>query len=146
MRRLNLGLSEEAYQNLEALRIRMDKPSKAEVLRSAVALLNLAELQKSEGKRLAIISEEGEVVTFIELTLKEGKVTNLQNPIEEILSILTEQEKRVICLRIGIVDEEPGRRRSLSEIARELNVTRYRIRQIEAKALQKLRIPIPAFH
>lgn len=68
MRRLNLELSEEAYQNLEALRKKMDKPSKAEVLRSAVALLNLAESQKSKGKRLAIISEEGEVVSIIEPT------------------------------------------------------------------------------
>ncbi len=70
-------------------------------------------------------------------------MTNLQNPIEEVLSILTEREKRVIRLRIGMVDEEPGRRRPLSEIARELNVTRYRIRQIEDKALKKLRLPLP---
>ncbi len=70
-------------------------------------------------------------------------MTNLQPPIEEVLSILTEREKRVIRLRIGMVDEEPSRRRSLSEIARELNVTRYRIRQIEDKALKKLRLPLP---
>ncbi len=67
MRRLNLELSEEAYQNLEVLRKKMDKPSKAEVLRSAVALLDLATLQKSNGKGLAIVDENGEVASRIEL-------------------------------------------------------------------------------
>ena len=67
MRRLNLELSDEAYENLEMLRKKMNKASKAEVLRSAVALLDLAEMQKSKGKRLGIIGENGEVTSRIEI-------------------------------------------------------------------------------
>ena len=67
MRRLNLELSEEAYENLEMLRKKMNKTSKAEVLRSAVALLDLAEMQKSKGNRLGIIGENGEVTSRIEI-------------------------------------------------------------------------------
>ena len=67
MRRLNLELSEEAYQNLEMLRKMMNKPSKAEVLRSGVALLDLVQLQKSKGKGIGIIGEDGQASTRIEI-------------------------------------------------------------------------------
>jgi len=58
MRRLNLELSQEAYEKLEALRKRMGKPSKAEVLRSAVGLLELVRLQKARGKSLVLLNDE----------------------------------------------------------------------------------------
>jgi len=67
MRRLNLELSEEAYETLEMLRKRMDKTSKAEVLRSAVALLQLAASEKAKGKRLAILNGADEVDARIEI-------------------------------------------------------------------------------
>lgn len=67
MRRLNLELSEEAYETLEMLRQRMDKTSKAEVLRSAVALLQLAASEKAKGKRLAILNGDEEVDARIEI-------------------------------------------------------------------------------
>ena len=67
MRRLNLELSDEAYENLEMLRKKMNKASKAEVLRSAVALLDLANSQKAKGKRLGIIDEDGKVSARIEI-------------------------------------------------------------------------------
>ena len=67
MRRLNLELSEEAYETLEMLRQRMDKTSKAEVLRSAVALLQLAAAEKAKGKKLAILNGDEEVDTRIEI-------------------------------------------------------------------------------
>ena len=57
---------------------------------------------------------------------------------EEVLSTLTEREKKVLTLRFGLED---GRARTLEEVGREFNVTRERIRQIEAKALRKLRHP-----
>ena len=62
----------------------------------------------------------------------------LKEQIEEVLSGLTDRERRVLQLRFGLED---GRSRTLEEVGREFNVTRERIRQIEAKALRKLRHP-----
>ncbi|MGN1243416.1 MAG: sigma-70 family RNA polymerase sigma factor, partial [Candidatus Enterosoma sp.] len=61
--------------------------------------------------------------------------------INEVLSQLTEREARVIRLRYGLED---GKGHTLEEVGREFNVTRERIRQIEAKALKKLRHPARA--
>ena len=58
--------------------------------------------------------------------------------LEEVLGTLTEREQKVLTLRFGLED---GRARTLEEVGREFNVTRERIRQIEAKALRKLRHP-----
>ena len=57
---------------------------------------------------------------------------------ESVLEGLTGRERRVLQLRFGLED---GRTRTLEEVGREFNVTRERIRQIEAKALRKLRHP-----
>ena len=56
----------------------------------------------------------------------------------EMLATLTSREKKVLELRSGLAD---GRTRTLEEVGKEFNVTRERIRQIEAKALRKLRHP-----
>jgi len=63
----------------------------------------------------------------------------LKEQIDKVLSELTEREKRVLQLRFGLKD---GHARTLEEVGREFNVTRERIRQIEGKALRKLRHPI----
>ena len=62
----------------------------------------------------------------------------LQEQISKLLGTLTEREQRVLTLRFGLDD---GRTRTLEEVGKEFNVTRERIRQIEAKALRKLRHP-----
>jgi len=62
----------------------------------------------------------------------------LRGQINEVLAELTDRERRVILLRFGLVDD---RARTLEEVGQEFNVTRERIRQIEAKALRKLRHP-----
>jgi len=62
----------------------------------------------------------------------------LKEQIDDVLSTLTPREQRVLQLRFGLED---GRSRTLEEVGREFNVTRERIRQIEAKALRKLRHP-----
>ncbi|MBO5543883.1 MAG: RNA polymerase sigma factor RpoD [Oscillospiraceae bacterium] len=62
----------------------------------------------------------------------------LREQLEEVLDTLAPREKKVLELRFGIVD---GRTRTLEEVGKEFNVTRERIRQIEAKALRKLRHP-----
>ena len=64
--------------------------------------------------------------------------TLLKEQLAEVLDTLTEREQKVLRLRFGLDD---GRARTLEEVGREFNVTRERIRQIEAKALRKLRHP-----
>ena len=64
--------------------------------------------------------------------------TLLKEQLVEVLDTLTEREKKVLTLRFGLED---GRARTLEEVGKEFNVTRERIRQIEAKALRKLRHP-----
>jgi len=68
----------------------------------------------------------------------EAAFTLLKEQLVEVLSTLTEREQKVLRLRFGLDD---GRARTLEEVGREFNVTRERIRQIEAKALRKLRHP-----
>ena len=64
--------------------------------------------------------------------------TLLKEQLMEVLDTLTDREKKVLTLRFGLED---GRARTLEEVGKEFNVTRERIRQIEAKALRKLRHP-----
>ncbi|MCI6306138.1 MAG: RNA polymerase sigma factor RpoD [Subdoligranulum sp.] len=64
--------------------------------------------------------------------------TLLREQLSEVLDTLTDREEKVLRLRFGLVD---GRPRTLEEVGKEFNVTRERIRQIEAKALRKLRHP-----
>ncbi|MBQ8080157.1 MAG: sigma-70 family RNA polymerase sigma factor, partial [Oscillospiraceae bacterium] len=64
--------------------------------------------------------------------------TLLKEQLEEVLSTLTDREANVLRLRFGLID---GRARTLEEVGAQFNVTRERIRQIEAKALRKLRHP-----
>jgi RNA polymerase primary sigma factor len=64
--------------------------------------------------------------------------TLLKEQLDEVLSTLTDREQKVLKLRFGLDD---GRARTLEEVGKEFNVTRERIRQIEAKALRKLRHP-----
>ena len=62
----------------------------------------------------------------------------LRETVEDVLASITGRERRILQLRFGLED---GRSRTLEEVGREFGVTRERIRQIEAKALRKLRHP-----
>ncbi|WP_138159270.1 RNA polymerase sigma factor RpoD [Peptoniphilus catoniae] len=64
--------------------------------------------------------------------------TLLKEQLDDVLTTLTDREKKVLILRFGLYD---GRARTLEEVGKEFDVTRERIRQIEAKALRKLRHP-----
>ena len=67
-----------------------------------------------------------------------ASIMMLKEQLMEVLATLTPREQKVIRLRYGLDDAHP---RTLEEVGKEFNVTRERIRQIEAKALRKLRHP-----
>ena len=69
---------------------------------------------------------------------EEAAIVFLKEQLLSVMSTLTEREQKVLCLRFGLID---GKARTLEEVGKEFNVTRERIRQIEAKALRKLRHP-----
>ena len=74
----------------------------------------------------------------VPLPAEAAAFTLLKEQLVEVLGTLTEREQKVLRLRFGLDD---GRARTLEEVGKEFNVTRERIRQIEAKALRKLRHP-----
>ena len=75
---------------------------------------------------------------FRRLKIGAASFMLLKEQLVEVLSTLTEREEKVLRLRFGLDD---GRSRTLEEVGKEFDVTRERIRQIEAKALRKLRHP-----
>ncbi len=75
---------------------------------------------------------------YVPIPADAAAQTLLHEQLNEILRTLTDRERRVLKLRFGLED---GKQRTLEEVGREFNVTRERIRQIEAKALRKLRHP-----
>ncbi len=89
---------------------------------------------KEEDTRLKEFIEDKKTLSPFEATSQEL----LRGHIAEVLNSLSPREKRVLELRFGLLD---GRSRTLEEVGREFDVTRERIRQIEAKALRKLRHP-----
>ena len=86
-------------------------------------------------------SNLGDFVADSNAVTPEGNVENvmLREHIDSLLKDLKERERQVIELRFGLKDGHP---RTLEEVGKEFNVTRERIRQIEAKALRKLRNPV----
>ena len=86
-------------------------------------------------------SNLGDFVADANVLSPEGNVESvmLREHIDSLLDDLKERERQVIVLRFGLEDGHP---RTLEEVGREFNVTRERMRQIEAKALRKLRNPV----
>ena len=89
------------------------------------------------------IEEDSHLGDFIEddnvpAPAEAAAFTLLKEQLDEVLSTLTDREQKVLRLRFGLED---GRARTLEEVGKEFKVTRERIRQIEAKALRKLRHP-----
>lgn len=86
-------------------------------------------------------SNLGDFVADSNAVTPEGNIESvmLREHIDTLLQDLKEREKQVIVLRFGLLDGHP---RTLEEVGKEFNVTRERIRQIEAKALRKLRNPV----
>lgn len=87
--------------------------------------------------------EDSHLVDFIQdekasVPADAAAMTLMREQLSEVLNTLNERERRVLSLRFGLED---GKARTLEEVGREFNVTRERIRQIESKALRKLRHP-----
>jgi RNA polymerase primary sigma factor len=91
-------------------------------------------LGEEEDSRLGDFIEDGAALAPAEAATQQM----LKEQVEAVLDSLTGRERRVLQLRFGLED---GRARTLEEVGKEFNVTRERIRQIEAKALRKLRHP-----
>ena len=119
-------LSEEEAKNIE------------EMLESKPGLDSY--LEKSPGKGLLDLSDDdfNELVYYTSITSEKEKAEIAHDAIEELLAELTEREHRVLQLRFGMRD---GRARTLQEVGVQFNLTGERIRQIEGKALRKLRHP-----
>ena len=108
---------------------------------AAVMVVDSAKGIEAQTKKLfEVVKHRGiPVFTFMNKLDRDGREPlDLLEELEEVLGTLTEREQKVLILRFGLED---GRARTLEEVGKEFNVTRERIRQIEAKALRKLRHP-----
>ncbi len=89
---------------------------------------------EEEDSSLGDFIADHETLTPYEYTSKEM----LKRELDSALGTLTDREEKVLRMRFGLLD---GKSRTLEEVGKEFNVTRERIRQIEAKAIRKLRTP-----
>ena len=124
---------------------RLPSPLKEDVERAAGRVQHARRVVRQPVSLAAPIGDdqEGELSDLIEdkdaiSPLEQATINLLRDQVRNVLCSLSQRESRVIALRFGLDD---GRQRTLEEVGREFGVTRERIRQIEAKALRKLRHP-----
>ena len=131
---LELGYEPSVTELAEALEMSEDKVM--EIMQIAREPASLETPIGEEGD-----SNLGDFVADSNAVTPEGNVESvmLREHIDALLGDLKERERQVIVLRFGLEDGHP---RTLEEVGKEFNVTRERIRQIEAKALRKLRNPV----
>ena len=131
---LELGYEPSVAELAEALEMSEDK------------VMEIMQIAREPASLETPIGEEddsnlGDFVADSNVLTPEGNVESvmLREHIDALLGDLKERERQVIVLRFGLEDGHP---RTLEEVGKEFNVTRERIRQIEAKALRKLRNPV----
>ena len=131
---LELGYEPSVTELAEALDMTEDK------------VMEIMQIAREPASLETPIGEEddsnlGDFVADNNVVTPEGNVESvmLREHIDALLGDLKERERQVIVLRFGLEDGHP---RTLEEVGKEFNVTRERIRQIEAKALRKLRNPV----
>ena len=131
---LELGYEPSVPELAEALEMSEDK------------VMEIMQIAREPASLETPIGEEddsnlGDFVADNNVVTPEGNVESvmLREHIDALLGDLKERERQVIVLRFGLEDGHP---RTLEEVGKEFNVTRERIRQIEAKALRKLRNPV----
>ena len=140
--RLDLKYAEETNFQRRVLHIAEDTGMSSTDVEEYISLFN----QYVRMTSLDLPIGEKEEITLGELVQQEEEISVedivssrlLREQLEEILETLTERERKVLKLRFGWKD---GNEKTLEEIGKEFNVTRERIRQIEAKALRKLKHP-----
>jgi len=112
------------------------RPEKVrEIIRVAQTPISLeTPIGEEEDSHLGDFVEDREAVSPSDA----ASLTMLHAEVEDLLDTLTPRERRVLQLRFGLID---GHQRTLEEVGKRFGVTRERIRQIEAKALRKLRHP-----
>ena len=121
-----------------AQRARMSVDKVREIIRISQVPLSLeAPVGDEESSRLGDFVEDGTIQAPEEIVL-QGL---LRDDLEEVMNTLSDRERTVLKLRFGLDDGHP---RTLEEVGRVFNVTRERIRQIESKALRKLKHPTRA--
>ena len=131
---LELGYEPSVPELADALEMSEDK------------VMEIMQIAREPASLETLIGEEddsnlGDFVADSNVVTPEGNVESvmLREHIDALLGDLKERERQVIVLRFGLEDGHP---RTLEEVGKEFNVTRERIRQIEAKALRKLRNPV----
>ncbi len=131
---LELGYEPSVTELAEALEMSEDKVTEIMQIAREPASLETP-IGEEDDSNLGDFVADNNVVT------PEGNVESvmLREHIDTLLGDLKERERQVIVLRFGLEDGHP---RTLEEVGKEFNVTRERIRQIEAKALRKLRNPV----
>lgn len=131
---LELGYEPSVAELSEALEMSEDKVMEIMQIAREPASLETPSGEEDD-------SNLGDFVADSNVVTPEGNVESvmLREHIDALLGDLKERERQVIVLRFGLEDGHP---RTLEEVGKEFNVTRERIRQIEAKALRKLRNPV----
>lgn len=143
----------ELFEGEEVLQLLSDrlsftKEQTEDVLSAATPFESLEELYSMFFENIDVFEEhdsgdEMEIQMPRELIMESDlddqiAATMLKDQLDEVLGTLTDRERRVLDLRYGLTD---GQERTLEEVGQEFEVTRERVRQIEAKALRKLRHP-----
>lgn len=133
-RRLTQELNREPTNDeiAKAMEIDVDKVEHIMKIKQDISSLDASIRDDEEDSVLADFIEDEDTIS------PEESATNqlLKEQVKEVLSALTEREQKIIKLRFGLED---GKQHTLEEVGQEFSVTRERIRQIEAKALAKLR-------
>jgi RNA polymerase sigma factor (sigma-70 family) len=133
--RLELKLGRQATLAELAAEVEMDEDKVTEALRFAAEPLSLSEPLREDGD-----AELGDIVQdrLAENPFEMAATTLLANEIEKLMAPLDEREREILALRFGLDRGEP---RTLEEVGAHFDLTRERIRQIEARAMSKLRHP-----
>jgi RNA polymerase primary sigma factor len=130
---MTLGTEPTDEQVADALHVRVDQLHTYRTLAAGTVSLSTPIGEDGDASLFDFIEDD-----LCEAPMEEALRTRSAEELREALGALNDREQRVLALRFGLVD---GRERTLEQVGREFQLTRERIRQIEAKALAKLRHP-----